>query len=218
MRQATFLLAAAALVHASSACAQQAPATRPAAPALATADTNAAGIVPVGYGRLKQEAIALELRQTDLIVRLIPLDEGVIRTLAPDSYRTLRDIAESKRSVLTRVIAQRGLQRGNLWYVQFYGLAPDARFSPLEVTITSGGREYRPIEVIPLSSRFGEQRVQPRDTQSAVYLFEDALDVNQPLVVAIGPDRSAGWTNVLRTLERERAFIRSRTQQPPAAP
>ena len=217
MRHAPALMAA-TLLHASIACAQQAPATRPAAPALATADTNGAGLVPAGFGRLKQEAIALEVRQTDLIVRLTPLDEGVIRTLAPDSYRALRDIADSKRAVITRLVTQRGLQRGNLWYVQFFGLAADARFSPLEVTIASGGHEYRPIEVIPLTARFGEQRVQPRETQSALYLFEDALDVNQPLVVTIGPDRSTGWTNVLRTLERERAFIRSRTQQPPVAP
>jgi hypothetical protein len=213
---ALLIVGGACLLRVSDASAQQPPATRPAAPATTTADTNGAALVPAGFGRLKQEAIALELRQTDLIVRLTPLDESVIRTLAPDSYRALRDIAESKRAMLTRLVAQRGLQRGNLWYVQFFGLATDARFSPLELTIASGGHEYRPIEVIPLTARFGEQRVQPRETQSALYLFEDALDVNQPLTVSLGPDRTTGWTNVLRNIERERAFIRSRTQQPPA--
>jgi hypothetical protein len=215
-RVAWVALASALVLPALDAAAQQPPATRPAAPATTTADTNGAALVPAGFGRLKQEAIAVELRQTDLIVRLIPLDESVIRTLAPDSYRALRDIAESKRALITRLVAQRGQQRGTLWYVQFYGLATDARFSPLELTIASGGHEYRPIEVLPLSRGFGEQRVQPRDTQSALYVFEDALDVNQPLTVSLGPDRTAGWTNVLRNIERERAFIRSRTQQ--AAP
>jgi hypothetical protein len=215
-RVAYVVLAGVLVLPASDAAAQQPPATRPAAPASTTADTNGAALIPAGFGRLKQEAIAVELRQTDLIVRLIPLDESVIRTLAPDSYRTLRDIAESKRAVIARLVAQRGQQRGTLWYVQFFGLATDARFSPLELTIASGGHEYRPIEVLPLSTGFGEQRVQPRGTQSALYVFEDALDVNQPLTVSLGPDRTTGWTNVLRNIERERAFIRSRTQQ--AAP
>ncbi|MEO7456944.1 MAG: hypothetical protein ABIY52_11840 [Gemmatimonadaceae bacterium] len=214
----TMLVVSAVALHASLGCAQQPPAARPATPAIASADTNGAGIVPSGYGRLKQEAIAVELRQTDLIVRLTPLDESVIRTLAPDSYRALRDIADSRRTTIERIVRQRGLQRGNLWYVQFFGLATDARFSPLELTIASGGHEYRPIEVIPLTARFGEQRVQPRETQAALYLFEDALDVNQPLTISLGSERTTGWTTVLRNIEKERASIRSRTQQAPATP
>jgi hypothetical protein len=206
---------AAALVtlHGAVACAQSArPATTPAAPAISTSDTNAAGLVPAGFGTLRQERIAIELRLPDVIVRLTPLEESVIRTLSPDSYRALRENAESRRPVLTRLAAQHGLLRGNVWYVMFYGLAPDARFSPQEVTVTSLGREYRPLEIIPVSSGFGEQRLQTRETQAALYLFDDALDANQPLTVSFGGVTSTAWTDILRAIERERALIRSRAQ------
>lgn len=188
------------------------PASTPASPAISTADTNAAGLVRAGFGSLRQERIAIELRLPDVIVRLTPLDESVIRTLSPDSYRALRENAESRRAVITRLASQHGLLRGNVWYVMFYGLAPDARFSPQELTVTSLGREYRPVEVIPISSGFGEQRLQPRETQTALYLFEDALDANQPLTVSFGGVTNTSWADILRAIERERALIRSRAQ------
>lgn len=202
-----------ALAHASAGCAQTPPPANGAVPASASADTLAAGLVPAGFGKLRQEQIAIELRLPDLIARLIPLDESVIRTLSPDSYRALREFSESRRPALTRLIAQHGLLRGNVWYVSFYGLAPDVRFSPLELTITSSGRDFRPLELIPLTGGFGEQRLQPRDTQHALYLFEDALQLNQPLVVSMGNVRNDRWKDILITrVEPERAAIRSRAQ------
>ena len=216
--------AAVAAVHATSGCAQSAvpeapkPATTPATPAIVSADTTGGGLVPAGYGSLRQEAIAISLQLPDVIVRLIPLDESVIRTLSSDSYRALREPGESRKAAVARLASQHGLLRGNLWYVQFYGLARDARFSPLELTVTSAGRDYRPVEVIPLSTGFGEQRLQPRETQTALYLFDDALDVNQPLIVSLGSQRSSSWSSTLRDIERERALIRSRAQARPATP
>lgn len=216
------MVAGAALVYASAGCAQQPPvtpsrpATTPATPAVASADTNGAGLIPAGYGKLRQESIAIELRPSDVIVRATPLDESVIRTLAPDSYRALRELAESRRPTIARLASQHGLLRGNLWYVSFYGLAADAKFSPMELTITSGGHEFRPVEVIPLQAGFGEQRLQARETQSALYLFEDALDVNQPLVVTLGSERNTSWSVRLSAIEQERALIRSRSQVRPS--
>lgn len=216
--------AAVAAVHATSGCAQAPtpqnpkPATTPATPAIVSADTTGGGLVPAGYGSLRQEAIAISLQLPDVIVRLIPLDESVIRTLSSDSYRALREPGESRKAAIARLASQHGLLRGNLWYVQFYGLARDARFSPLELTVTSAGRDYRPVEVIPLSTGFGEQRLQPRETQTALYLFDDALDVNQPLIVSLGSQRSSSWSSTLRDIERERALIRSRAQARTATP
>ena len=193
-----------------SACAQgQSTTARSPRPGI-VADTNAAGLIPPGYGTLKQDDIAIKLQLSDVIVTLTPLDENVIRTLSPDSYRALRDLAESRRTAVARLVAQHGLLRGSLWYVSFYGLAPDARFSPLEVTVTSAGQDFRPIEVMPVSGGFGEQRLQPRTRQTALYLFDDALDVNQPLTVSFGSERNAGWSGTLSIIERERALVRSR--------
>ena len=97
------------------------------------------------------------------------------------------------------------------------GAAP-ARFSPLELTITVAGRDYRPVEILPLSTGFGEQRLQPRETQTALYLFDDALDINQPLVVSLGSDRNESWNTKLKTIEQERVLIRSRARAAVARP
>ena len=185
------------------------PPALPARPADA-ADTTGAGLIPSGFGTLKQDDIAVKLQVPDVLVKLTPLDESVIRTLSTDSYRALRGIAESHKAAVAREVAQHGLLRGSLWYVSFYGLAPDARFSPLEMTINSAGQDFRPLEVIPVSGGFGEQRLQPRVTQTALYVFDDALDVNQPLVVSFGNERNSGWSAILSTIERERALVRSR--------
>jgi hypothetical protein len=211
------VVAGAALMHASAGCAQQPPATgsrptTPSTPAAASADTTGTGLVPAGFGTLRQDNIAIPLQLPGVLVKLTPLDESVIRTLSPDSYRAFRELAESKRPAITRLASQHGLLRGSLWHVSFYGLAPDARFSPLELTVTVAGRDYRPVEVLPLSTGFGEQRLQPRETQTALYLFDDALDVNQPLIVSLGSDRNESWSAKLKTIEQERVLIRSRAQ------
>ena len=69
----------------------------------------------------------MSLQLPDVLVKLIPMDEAVIRTLSADSYRALRELVESRRPAITRLAQQRGLQRTDVWYVAFYGLAPDAR-------------------------------------------------------------------------------------------
>jgi hypothetical protein len=195
--------------------------TRPAAvgsasvsAATAGEDTVAGGALPAGYGSLRQEDVAIRLQVQDIVIQLVPLDESVIRVLSPDSYRALRQLAESRADAIARVATMHGLRERQLWYVTFFGLAPDARFTPTDVTIQSAGREFRPVEIIPLRGGFGEQRLQARESQSALYLFADGLDVGQPLTVTSGTQRNASWGETLRLVERERALIRSRAARP----
>lgn len=185
-------------------------------------DTTRAGWVPAGFGSLRQDDVAIRLERRDVLARAIPLDETVIRLLSPDSYRAMRDLLESRRAELERLATVHQLRDRSVWYVGFHGLAAEARFDPREVAITSGGREFRPLEVLPLSSGFGEHRLQPRETQSALYLFEDGIDLAQPLTVAFGTTRdAASWGEIRRTLDRERVLVRSRAsvgRVPPARP
>ncbi len=184
---------------------------RPVAAAAAN-DTGTAGLIPAGYGSLRQDDIAIKIPLDNVSARLIPLDESVIRTLSPDSYRTLHDLATSNRATIERLSRLHNLREANVWYVSFFGLAPnEATFTPTDVTITSNGREFRPLEIIPLTSGFGEQRLAPREVQQALYLFEDGLDLSQPLTVTMGIQRNTDWQTILRTLDRERAMIRSRS-------
>jgi hypothetical protein len=145
-----------------------------------------------------------------LIVRAIPLDENVIRLLTTDSYRALRDLEESNRTAIDRITRRSGGRRPAVWYVSFYGLQPEVRFSPMDLVITSAGQDFRPIDVLPLTTGFGEQRLSQRETQSAVYLYPGDIDVDHPLVVTFQGERDATWEQTLQRIERERALVRAR--------
>jgi hypothetical protein len=175
-------------------------------------------LVPPNYGTLRQDDIAIRMQVNQVQVRAIPLDESVIRVLAPDSYRSLRGLRESRRETIDRLAARYMLRERNLWFVSFYGLAPDARFSPAELTLSVSGRDYRPLEVIALSAGFGEQRLDVRETQSALYLFGDGIDLSQPIVVRMQGNEDPSWAGILQRIEQERALIRGRATRSAPAP
>jgi hypothetical protein len=177
-------------------------------------DTTGRASVPVGFGTLRQDEIAIRLEMPGLIVRAIPLDENLIRLLTPDSYRALRELQESNKQAIAAVTRRTGGRLPDLWYVSFYGVEPDVHFSPMELVITSSGRDFRALEVLPLSSGFGEQRLKQRETQSAIYLFDDAIDLDQPLTVTFQNVRDDTWEQILTRVERERALVRARASHP----
>lgn len=186
----------------------------------ATPDSSSAtrsdtgGLVPAGYGTLKQDDIALRVARFGLQVRAIPLDESVIRVLSPDSYRALSDLVRSQEARLNEIRRRTALTRLSLWYVSFFGVElGEARFSPMELIITNVGRDFRPIEVLGLSPGFGQQRVRQREVQHALYVFDGQLDVNQPLELAYETSRARDWSSVLERIERERSLIRSRVRR-----
>ena len=199
----------AAAVFVAGACA-------PPTPGVSTAvapveDSSATTGIPAGFGSLRQDDIAIRLEPHGMIVRAIPLDEGVIRLLTPDSYRALRDLQESNRRTIETITRRSGNRSPDLWYVSFYGLEDNARFSPMDLTITSGGQDFRPIDVIPLTTGFGEQRLRQRETQSAVYVYPGDIDVDHPLTVTFQGLQSSIWELLLQRIERERALVRART-------
>src|SRR5438046_9757364 len=66
-------------------------------------DTTGRASVPVGYGTLRQDDIAIRMELPGLIVRAIPLEENLIRLLTPDSYRALRELQESNKQAIAAV-------------------------------------------------------------------------------------------------------------------
>ncbi|HVE79486.1 MAG TPA: hypothetical protein VNA89_11515 [Gemmatimonadaceae bacterium] len=178
-----------------------------------SADSVAAGGVPAGYGTLRQEEVSLRVQIPGVQVRAIPLDESVIRVLSPDSYRALREIVATRRDEIERAARRRNLSERNLWLFSYFGVQPQARFSPREVRLTSAGLDFRPLELFPVTGGFGEQRLGARETQSAIYLFEDRLDLQQPLTLEVEGVRTSAWADVMRAVERERVLIRTRAAQ-----
>lgn len=201
-----------ALMAALYACASAPGATQNAALAteLANKPDSAANLVPPGFGSLRQDEIAIRLEAPGLVLRAVPLDEGIIRLLTPDSYRALRELQESNRARIADILRRNGGRQPDLWYVSFFGLDPDTRFSPLDIVITSGGRDFRAIDVIPLSAGWGEQRLRQRETQSAIYIFDGEIDTDHPLTVRFLNERDDSWEQTLQRVERERALVRAR--------
>lgn len=189
--------------------------TAPPAEPIATERTQPGRVlVPAGYGSLRQDDIALRMQAPGLILRAVPLDEGIIRLLTPDSYRALRDLQESNRVTIDGVARRSGGRGASVWLVSFYGTEPQVRFVPMDLLVTSVGRDFRPLDIIGLSAGFGEQRLRQRETQSALYIFDPDIDLNQPLSMSFQGARDDSWQQVLQRVERERALVLARSSQP----
>ena len=180
---------------------------------------SSSALIPAGFGTLKQADIAIVLEPEGVHVAAIPLDESVIRTLAPDSYRRLRASLDSKRPTITQRASMRGVREPRVWYVRFYGRTPDARFVPTDLTVTSGGRDYRPFDVV--ADLVGLRRAATsaaRHADAASSCSRTASTSSQPLVVSDG-HRSATSTgtrnSILKKLDTERASIRARASGRP---
>jgi hypothetical protein len=198
------------MVAGSQACASGQRTSLPDTPTDPTPARQATTDLPVGFGTLHQEDLSLRIQLPAVLVRAIPLDESVIRVLSPDSYRALHDLVASRRAELDERARRYGVREPSLWYFSYFGIQPDARFSPEEVVITSAGRVFRPLAIVPLSPGFGEQRLEQRGVQTAIYVFDDGVDVNLPLTVTVQGAQSANWESNMRRIERERALVRSR--------
>jgi hypothetical protein len=177
---------------------------------------SSAALVPPGFGTLRQDDIALRVAQFGLQVRAIPLDETVIRVLSPDSYRALRDLVASQGDRLRDLQRRTALPRLSLWYVSFFALQQgETRFSPMEFNVSNVGRDFQPLDVVPLSPGFGSQRLRQREVQHALYVFDGQIDVNQPLAIVYETARNDEWSILLQRIERERALVRSRAAGKP---
>ncbi len=169
-------------------------------------------LVPAGFGTLRQDDIAIRLALPGgLQVRAAPLDEPFIRLLSPDSYRAMTELVNSKTLEIERLKQRVRLPSYSLWVVNFFAQEQgETRFSPMEIVIRNVGRDFRPLDVFPLTPGFGEYRLRQRDTQSALFVFDGQVDPNQPLSMVVETVESSGWEAVLQRVERERALIRSR--------
>lgn len=207
---------------AAMACLLTACASAPALPAQAAtrgaataSDTLDANWVPAGFGALRQDDIAVRITPASgLQVRAIPLDERFIRLLSPDSYRSLHDLVANRAPALTRIRERNRLPAYSVWYVSFFALEQgETRFSPNELIINNTGRDFRPLDLVPLTPGFGEYRLKQREVQSALLVFDGQLDLNQPLTATMeGASSATDWSAVLQRVERERALVKSRAQ------
>lgn len=166
-----------------------------------------AELVPPGYGTLRQDEFTLQLRDGDLLIKATPLAESVIRLAAPDTYERLHATAESRREQARDAVYS---GEPELLLVSLFSYSPDVDYRAEDVQLVHQGRQLRPVEILPVTSGWGRGRLQQRETQNAVYVFDQPIDYGQPFVVRYGAHQSSDWSNVLPVLDRERARVRTR--------
>jgi hypothetical protein len=201
------------LLTAAAACAPAHPATAQSSPAAQTTG----GLPPAGFGSLKQDQVGVNLSTTNLRIRVIPLDEEVIRLLAPDAYRSLHEMRESRATEIRAAARSAGRDSVKTFMVTFFGMQPQTRFNPDDLLITSQNSTYRPIGHVAITPRFNENLVDAREQAAAIYLYEPGVILMRPMTVAYGVAVSESWAATLTLLnaERTRVLSRASTQTQP---
>ena len=168
--------------------------------------------IPPGYGTLRRDDIVVSLSTGTVAVQVLPLDEQVIRLLAPDTYRSLRQLIQSRSDDIAAAARLANTEHPVLVMVTFLGIVPAARFNPDELFITSRGRLFRPIGIVPLSPTWSSYQLDARQQAVALYLFEEGISVREQMTISYQGLSSDVWTRSLRLLNEERARVKARAQ------
>jgi hypothetical protein len=178
------------------------------------ADSARGALPPAGLGTLKRDEVAIIVQVQGLTIRAIPLDESVIRLLAPDSYRTLSALRESKRKALDAAATRLGLPRVAAWFVEYFNVeSGEARYDAYDLQLRSAGRDFRPLDFYPITPGFGDGRLSQRQRVSAVYAFDPSVDLTQRLILTAAAQQSTAWDDaLLARLSAERAAVWGRAK------
>jgi len=171
--------------------------------------------VPPGYGTLKRDDVVVRFATGTVEIQCLPLDEQVIRLLASDTYRSLTQLIRSRQDDITAAAERAGLDQTTLVLVTFYGLVPQARFNPEDLNISSRGRLFRPVGIVPLSPTWGSYQLDARQQAVAIYLFDDGITFRETLSISYQGLTNEGWGRALRLLDQERSRVRARAQAAP---
>lgn len=188
------------------------PATRLGAqgnPPTAPGDT-----VPPGFGSLRRDDIVLRFATDQLQLQILPLDERVIRLLAPDTYSSLEQLIRSRQRDITDAAARAGLTSWTLVMVTFYGQVPGARFTPEDVQLQSRGQAFRPEAIVPLSPTWNTLQLDQRQQAVGLYLYDAGITWFEDLSASYQTSPQVPWSRSLQLLQRERARVQARAQTP----
>jgi len=168
--------------------------------------------IPAGYGTLRRDDIVARFTTGTLEIQVLPLDDQVIRLLASDTYRSLTQLVASRAADIADAAQRGGTEHPTLVMVTFRGIVPQARFNPEELSITSRGRLFRPIGIVPLSPTWSSFQLDARQQAAAIYLFEPGIGVREELTVSYQGMASDAWSRSIRLLDQERARVKARAQ------
>lgn len=165
---------------------------------------------PAGFGTLRQEAISIGFRTNEFEIQVVPLDERIIRLLAPDTYSSLHRLKSTKSDELDAIATRYGLRTPNVFLVRFFAVQPSVRFEPEFLTITSQNRLFRVLEILALSPLWSGRQLNQRETATAIYVFDDGIRIMDPMTLSYASASTDRWGGLLRSLEIERASVIAR--------
>ena len=168
--------------------------------------------LPIGYGTLKRDDIVVRFATEQLAIQVLPLAESVTRLLAPDTYASLERLLKSRQAQIDTAAQRAAVARPTLVMVTFFGVVAQARFSPEDLNITSLGRLYRPVGIVPLSPRWSSYQLAASEQAIAIYLFDEGISFRDALTVSYQGTSNDSWTGVLQLLDRERARVLARAR------
>lgn len=171
---------------------------------------SAQDTLPIGYGTLKRDDVVVKFATDQLQIQVLPLVESVIRLLAPDTYSSLKQLLQSRRAEIDLAAQRAGVARPALVMVTFFGVVPQARFSPEDVNITSQGRLFRPVGIVPLSPRWSSYQLDAREQAIAIYVFEEGINFRETVGVSYQDATNDVWRTILPLLDRERSRVLAR--------
>jgi len=166
--------------------------------------------VPAGYGTLRRDDITMRFKTGQIEIQVLPLDEQVTRLLTPDTYRSLVQLVQSRALDIKEAGERSGIEYPVLVMVTFLGVVPQARFNPEELNITSRGRLFRPVGIVPMSPTWSSNQLDAREQAVAIYLFEPGISVREDMLVTYLGQASVAWVRSLRLLDQERARVKAR--------
>jgi hypothetical protein len=182
------------------------------APGARGQDSSAAqgALPPAGFGTLNQDDIAVTLRLEDLEIRVVPLDERILRLLAPDAYVSLSGILKTRAADIDSISRRNGVAVPGVLFVTFFARRAGARFDPQNLNLVIRNQLARPIGVVRYSANFNAQQLDVRQQATGLFLFEETLPVFEPFTISYGTASSDAWEGKLTRIQRERARVTGR--------
>jgi len=191
------------------ACSSGDPSPRPFPGPGRTGEEAESLLVPPGFGTLLQDQISLRLQSGALLIKVTPLEEGIIRLTAPDTYERLRGLAEIHGPRATRTGPA---SQSSLFLVSLFSYEPDVTYEPEDLLLVNRGLRLRPEGIAPISPSWGTQRLGQQETRMAVYAFSGDVEWEADLVAEYQELRNEIWRDqVVPLLEAERAKVRARS-------
>ena len=166
-------------------------------------------LVPPGFGTLLQDQISLRLQSGDLLIKVTPLDEGIIRLTAPDTYERLRGLAAIHGPRASRTLS---VTQSSLFLVSLFSYSPDVTYEPEDLLLVNRGLRLRPQGIAPITPYWGTQRLGQQEARMAIYAFEGGIEWEADLVVEYQQLRNEIWREqVLPLLQAEKNKVRARS-------